>query len=195
MSQTIADFYNRLYFLYPVIDYFLKRQKRVLFEEVNKSPAGKLLEIGVGNGSHLYLYQSHQITGIDISATMLENAKRANNNATLLLMNGEQLAFPDASFDYIVVSHVLAVTDNPNQLIAEAHRVLKPEGKLFILNHFTPDNPLKFVDWLFQPIGRLLQLRSYFHKEQLDGLRQFSLCSETKLGTGAYYKLFIFRKP
>lgn len=195
MSQTIADFYNRLYFLYPVVNHFLKRQKRVLIEEVNKAPAGKLLEIGVGNGSHLSLYKSHEITGIDISSTMLNKAKLAGTPATLLLMNGEQLAFPDAFFDYVVVSHVLAVTTNPDQLLAEAHRVLKPAGKLFVLNHFTPDNPLKLIDWLLQPVCRLLHVKSFFHAELIRGFRQFTLCSTTALGTGAYYKLFIFRKP
>ncbi|MBO9729751.1 MAG: methyltransferase domain-containing protein [Chitinophaga sp.] len=195
MSQTIADFYNRLYFLYPVVNYFLKRQKQVLFEEVNKIPAGKLLEIGVGTGSHLSLYKAHQVTGIDISTAMLDIAKLADSNATLLLMNGEQLSFPDACFDYVVVAHVLAVTANPDQLLDEVYRVLKPAGKLFVLNHFTPDNPLKWIDWLSQPLCRLLHVRSFFHVEQIQGFRQFTLCSTTALGTGAYYKLFIFHKP
>lgn len=194
--NSTGKFYNCLSFLYPAIDHFLKGYKKVLIEAVNNGAPGKLLEIGVGNGSHLSLYGAHQITGIDISEAMLQQAQHFKNGQTkLLLMNGENLLFPEACFDYVVISHVLAVTRDPDQLIKQIYKVLKPGGKLFILNHFTPDNWLRHVDRAFQPLSSLFHFRSSFHLSDIKELQRFSLCKQTELGKGSYFKLLIFCKP
>jgi len=196
VHYSTSTFYNRISFLYPAINYFLKGQRKSLIEEVNSVPPGTLLEIGVGNGSHLPLYISHQITGIDISEAMLHKAQRfKNDNIELLLMNGENLLFPEACFDYVVMSHVLAVTKNPDQLLEQVYKVLKPGGKLFILNHFTPDNWLRYVDRAFQPLSSILHFKSSFYLHNIKGLQQFSLLKQTELGKCSYFKLLIFCKP
>jgi phosphatidylethanolamine/phosphatidyl-N-methylethanolamine N-methyltransferase len=76
MSRQSDSFYNKFSFLYPLVDVFLKPQKKVLFNEINRLPEGSLLEIGVGNGAHFQLYKKHQIIGIDTSAAMLEIARK-----------------------------------------------------------------------------------------------------------------------
>lgn len=183
-------------FLYPAIHYFLKGQRKILTEEVNSALPGKLLEIGIGNGSYLPLYTAHQIIGIDISEAMLGKAKRfKGNNTELLLMNGENLLFSEAYFDYVVISHVLAVTKNPDQLLEQVYKVLKPGGKLFILNHFTPDNWLRYADWAFHPLSSLFHFKSSFYLHSIKGLQRFSLLKQKELGKGSYYKLLIFCKP
>ncbi|AXY75354.1 class I SAM-dependent methyltransferase [Paraflavitalea soli] len=196
MQYSTSAFYNRLSFLYPVINYFLKGQRKTLIKEVNSALPGRLLEIGIGNGSHIPLYAAHQIMGIDISEAMLNKAKRhAGKHIELQLMNGEALSFAEASFDYVVLSHVLAVTKDPDQLLGQVHKVLKPGGQLFILNHFTPDNWLRYVDWAFQPLSALFHFRSSFYQHQVKGLQQFTLLKQTELGACSYYKLLIFCKP
>jgi phosphatidylethanolamine/phosphatidyl-N-methylethanolamine N-methyltransferase len=196
VQNSTRSFYNYVSFLYPAIDYFLKGHKKTLIEEVNSAAPGRLLEIGIGNGSHLPLYRSHQITGIDISEAMLRNAQRFKSaHIELLLMNGENLLFPEASFDYVVICHVLAVTKNPDQLLKQVDKVLRPGGKLFILNHFTPDNWLRYVDWTFQPLSSLFHFKSSFHLADMRELQRFSLQKQTELGSSSYFKLLIFCKP
>lgn len=196
MHCSTGTFYNRISFLYATINYFLKGQKKVLIEEVNSAFPGKLLEIGIGNGSHLPLYTSHQIIGIDVSEAMLSKAQRfKGNNIELLLMNGENLMFSEAHFDYVVISHVIAVTKNSDQLLEQVYKVLKPGGKLFILNHFTPDNWLKYVDWAFHPLSSLFHFKSSFYLHNVKGLQRFSLLKQTELGKYSYFKLLIFCKP
>jgi phosphatidylethanolamine/phosphatidyl-N-methylethanolamine N-methyltransferase len=193
---SIGTFYNRIAFLYPVINIFLRGHRKTLIEAVNRMPRGRLLEIGVGQGLHLPLYKDHRVTGIDISEAMLQHAQRYKlDHIELLQMNGEDLHFPAATFDYVVMSHVLAVASHPDQLLEQVYTVLKPGGQLFILNHFTPDNWLKYIDRAFQPLSSLFHFKSTFYLDQIKGLQRFSLYKQTGLGIGSYFKLLIYYKP
>ena len=195
MSQQTTAFYNHFSLFYPLVDLFLKPQKHRLFNEVNKQAAGKLLEIGVGNGAHLRLYNKHLVTGIDTSAEMLKHAHKNSPAGTrLLLMDGAALEFENDVFDYVVLSHVIAVVANPERLLHETHRVLKPGGKLFILNHFTPDNPLRLIDEVFQPVAKKLRFRSVFRRRDIITLKKFTLQAEINAGIGSYFKILICQK-
>lgn len=196
MNNSANTFYNSISYLYPVVDLFLKKHKKALIKEVNKEAPGLVLEIGVGNGSHLPLYTSHRITAIDISEAMLSRARRfENSHIKLLVMDGENLSFPEAGFDYVVMSHVLAVTNRPDQLLDQVYKVLKPEGKVFILNHFTPDNLLSYLDKGFQPFSSFLHFRSLFYMHNIKGLQRFRLIKRQNLGICSYFKLVILSKP
>ncbi len=194
MSQNSEQFYNRFSFFYPMVDWFLQPQKERLFHEINLLPKGNLLEIGIGNGSHLAKYKNHQITGIDTSKGMLNIAeKRKKPGTKLLLMTGECLDFKNAQFDYVVLSHVLAVVDDPDKVLEECSRVLKPNGKLFILNHFTPNNALKYVDFTFNYFSKFLYFKSSFHLSQFSKLNEFELEKEINF-VFSYFKLIVYRK-
>jgi phosphatidylethanolamine/phosphatidyl-N-methylethanolamine N-methyltransferase len=195
VSKRTDNFYNRFSFFYPLVDIFLKPQKRRLFQEINNLPYGQLLEIGVGNGKHLPLYQTHKITGIDTSSSMLKIAgKHKGDNISLLRMNGELLQFPDKSFDYVVLSHVITVVDDPERLLEETNRVLKADGRVFILNHFTPDNWLKYIDRSFQVVAKIFHFQSVFYIDRLAAMKSFRLLKEIDFGPVAYFKLLILSK-
>jgi len=195
MSKQTDNFYNYFSFFYPLVDLFLKPQKHKLFQEINKLLPGQLLEIGVGNGSHLKLYKTHQVTGIDTSFSMLDIAKKQKvDNIQLLQMNGEELLFPDQTFDYVILSHVIAVVDDPEKVLAEVDRVLKPNGQIFILNHFTPSNWLRHIDKAFQLVGKIFHFKSVFHINNLKVIKKFTLLKEITFGQFSYFKLLIYKK-
>ena len=195
MSTATTSFYNNFSYLYPVVDIFLRPQKKVLVQEINCLPAGHLLEIGVGDGSHLPLYKAHKIIGIDTSTSMLEIARRKKNrNIELIQMNGENLLFQDQVFDYIVLSHVIAVVDDPEKLLEETFRVLKPNGTIFILNHFTPGNWLKYIDRSFSLVSKAFHFKSLFDINSLNATKKFSLTREIQFGLFSYFKLLIYNK-
>jgi phosphatidylethanolamine/phosphatidyl-N-methylethanolamine N-methyltransferase len=195
MSKQSDKFYNRFSIFYPLIDVFLKPQKRKLFEEITMLPFGKLLEIGVGNGSHLQLYKTHEIVCIDTSSAMLEVARKyQSENMELLEMSGEALRFEDGTFDYVVLSHVIAVVDDPEKLLQETYRVLKPTGRVFILNHFTPSNGLRYVDHAFQSMAKIFHFRSVFRVHDLKTLKKFKMLKEVRFRPFSYFKLLIFCK-
>ncbi|WP_224996327.1 class I SAM-dependent methyltransferase [Cesiribacter sp. SM1] len=195
MSKQTESFYNRFSIFYPLIDLFLRPQKQLLLNKINQLPYGQLLDVGVGNGAHLSQYKTHKITGIDTSLKMLEIArKRKGSNVVLLKMNGEALSFQEESFDYVVLSHVLAVVDNPEKLLEEACRVLKPSGRLYILNHFTPDNWLKWVDRSFESFSALFHFKSVFYTNSLSKTEKLTLLHEVNAGLFSYFKILIYEK-
>jgi len=196
MQDKTTTFYNRIAPIYPIINTLLKPYRSVLINKINSQPVGKLLEIGIGTGSHLPLYNKHEIVGIDISGAMLKRAESYKRDFTQLLeMNGESLDFGEEVFDYVVLSHVIAVTKKPEKMLTEVFRVLKPKGKLFILNHFTPNNALKFLDALFNPIGKWLHFKSLFFQHDLTTLQRFSSVAQESIGKLSYFKLLILQKP
>lgn len=194
--KNSGRFYNYIYWIYPSIEPFFKKQKLQLASIINELPVGNLLEIGVGNGNMLPLYRKHIITGVDLSTRMLSIAKKRETKVRvhLFMADGTDMKFQDESFDYVVINHVLSVTAHPEVLLLEAFRVLKPEGNLFIVNHFTPDNALKYIDKLFQTIASMLQFRSYFPVVLLKSLNQFDPQFQISSRPFGYYKILAFKK-
>jgi phosphatidylethanolamine/phosphatidyl-N-methylethanolamine N-methyltransferase len=195
MTNNSEKFYDRITFLYPIIDLFLRSQKRKLFLKINDCPFGKLLEIGFGNGSHFKYYNTHEIIGIDISKSMLAEAhKHLRSNIQLFHMNGETLLFPNQVFDYVILSHVIAVVEDPEKLLEEVYRVLKPNGRVFILNHFTPRNWLRYIDKTFESISRLVFFKSLFHISNVRNIEKFKLLMEMNAGLSSYFKILVYEK-
>lgn len=98
-------------------------------------PEQKVLEIGVGNGSHAQLLATYakDFTGIDLTDYGVNStSKRIEifglNNARILQMNAEELKFEDNSFDLIWSWGVVHHSANPRRILKEIHRVLKPGG-------------------------------------------------------------------
>jgi len=192
----VKKFYDNFAPVYAVIDIFLKPQKKVLINYVNSLPPGKLLEVGIGTGSHMPLYQNHIITGIDISPKSIEVASKRpkNTKLSLKIMNGEKMDFADGLFDYVVVSHVIAVTENPDKMVCECFRVLKRNGLLFILNHETPENEIRHVDKFFNRFSRYLKLTPYFKINSINAISSFKIVEEMYMGPFNYFKLVILKK-
>ncbi len=121
---------------------------------VNKTPGTQVLEVGVGTGLALPLYNaSKRITGIDLSRDMLAIARdRAaglglHNIESLLEMDAQATDFEDASFDVAVAMFVASVVPDPHALVKELRRVVKPGGKILLVNHFARESgPIWWVE-------------------------------------------------
>jgi phosphatidylethanolamine/phosphatidyl-N-methylethanolamine N-methyltransferase len=125
----------------------LQPGRKAVLQALGLRPGERVLEVGVGTGLSLPLYpRDVRITGIDVSREMLEKARRRverrhlTNVEALLEMDGEKMSFPKASFDKVVAMYVLPVVENPVQLLQELHRVCRPAGEIFIVNHVRSDN-------------------------------------------------------
>jgi SAM-dependent methyltransferase len=97
------------------------------------SKPGKVLDIGCGSGEFLAKMRDlgWETNGVEVSSAA---AKLGNERFGLDIFTGSLLesSFPDNYFDYIRSNHSLEHIYNPNQTIAEIHRILKPGGKVHI---------------------------------------------------------------
>src|SRR5487761_527524 len=113
----------------------------------NDRPGQRILEIGVGTGLSLPHFRADaEVTGIDVSAEMLQRARRRVARRglaqvkALLEMDAENLKFDDNSFDSVLALYVASVVPNPARFAAEMRRVCRPGGTIIIVNHFTSEN-------------------------------------------------------
>lgn len=172
-NRRVARFYDWVCWLYPLVDCFCAPGRRHLIRHINQELAGRLLEVGVGPGGHLRHYEKHEITAVDCSAKMVAHCRHRSPTTDVRQMDGEKLAFPDARFDYVVLCHVLSVTADPARMLAEAHRVLRPGGRLFVLNHETPRHAWRHVDRALGPLAGWLRFRSWFRLAEIQGVDRF----------------------
>jgi 2-polyprenyl-6-hydroxyphenyl methylase/3-demethylubiquinone-9 3-methyltransferase len=95
----------------------------------------KILDIGCGAGflTNALAKEHHEVVGVDLSSKSLEIAKKSDitKKAAYLQAPGEQLPFPDNSFDVISALDFLEHIEEPQRVIQEASRVLKPGGLFF----------------------------------------------------------------
>ncbi len=116
---------------------------RAAAEVVNRLPPGRVLEVGVGTGIALPLYDKrHRLVGIDLSPDMLARAERRvrrrglANVEGLHEMDASNLAFPEASFDAATGMFVITVVPETDRVLAEIARVVKPGGRVIFVSHF-----------------------------------------------------------
>jgi SAM-dependent methyltransferase len=140
----------------------------------------KLLEVGCGIGTDLVRFArgGARVTGVDLSTTAIDLARR--NFALhdlpadeLRVGNAEALPFDAASFDVVYGHGVIQYTANPERLIAECHRVLKPGGRAIFMVY-------NRISWL-NALSKLMKVQ--LEHEDAPVLRKFSIAEFRRLLT------------
>lgn len=121
-------------------------------EKLLAGARGRVLEIGGGTGANLAYYgpDVEEVVFTEPEEPMARRLEKKlpghSVRATVVRAPAEQLPFEDGSFDTLVSTLVLCTVDDPVRSLQEAHRVLKPGGRLLFLEHVRSDNP-KSARW------------------------------------------------
>jgi phosphatidylethanolamine/phosphatidyl-N-methylethanolamine N-methyltransferase len=167
---------------------------------------GRILEIGVGTGLSFDDYDATtEITGIDISEPMIARAHERVRNGRypfvkeLSVMDAHALAYPDASFDCVVGQFVITLVEEPERVLSECARVLRPGGQIILVNHLYSERGFAAaVERLLAQKARKLGLRPEFPFQRLAAWAQAhggaELIERRKVKPFGVYTLVRFRR-
>lgn len=165
----------------PVYDqtfgWLLSFRGRSMAAGVTNRRPGKVLEVGVGTGISLSYYRKeHEVHGIDISPDMLNRAQqrvdkgKLSQVSSLSIMDARELEYEDGTFDAVVAAYVMSVVPEPQRVIREMERVVKPGGDVVIVNHFQAANGFRRkVEAMLAPLSNKLGWRPDMPEEEILG--------------------------
>jgi phosphatidylethanolamine/phosphatidyl-N-methylethanolamine N-methyltransferase len=168
--DRVAEAYGRWAPVYDIVFGPVFRQGRRAAARAADGVGGRVLEVGVGTGLSLSDYgKSTRIVGIDISEPMLEKARKRvaakglTNVEAIEVMDAENLAVPDASFDVVVAQYVITAIPNPERALDEFVRVVRPGGEIILTTRIGAESGLRgtLEKWLM-PLTTRLGFRTEF---------------------------------
>ncbi|MFT6067989.1 MAG: 2-polyprenyl-6-hydroxyphenyl methylase/3-demethylubiquinone-9 3-methyltransferase [Bacteriovoracaceae bacterium] len=143
----------------------------------------KVLDIGCGAGflSNAMALNNHEVSGIDMSEESLKIARKydSTKTANYQYANAYELPFEDNQFDAVCAMDFLEHVEEPERVIAEASRVLKPNGIFFfhtfsknILAYFVI---IKLVEWFLPKTPKHMHiLRLFISPKELDKMNKLA---------------------
>lgn len=146
--------------LWPLEVALLRRWRSWLWSGV---VGPRVLELGSGTGLNFpYHPEDIAVTALERDRGYLERSRerraRDGSDVTLVLGSVEDLPFPDAVFDEVVASFILCSVQSPGEALREVNRVLKPGGRLHLLEHCRPAGFLgklfdRVAPWIHETFG------------------------------------------
>lgn len=124
--------------------YFINRW--TLFQAISAfatstADTAQILDVGCGLKPYRHLFKTSAYTGIDIAGGGHEDGAKTVD----AYYDGHSIPFPDQSFDTIICTQVLEHADDPDILVKECARVLKPGGRIFFSMPFTyPEHEIPY---------------------------------------------------
>lgn len=129
-----------------------------------------------GNGIFLSMVLNKfdvEVSGIDISPGMVEKSKELlDGRADLKVGDSENLPWNDMSFDVVTCSASFHHYPNPELVLKEMKRILRPGGILMIADPFTSNELLRFFANILIKFSKSGDVRIYSQKEMRDLLEK-----------------------
>ena len=156
LDSIFAKLYDRI--SEPMERNGLTEQRRNLLGSLT----GDVLEVGAGTGRNVALYPESvaTLTLTEPSPPMVgklrDHLAEVGSQATVVAAPAERLPFDDASFDAVVTTLVLCSVDDLDGAIAEVRRVLRPDGRLVVIEHVATTGGPSRLQRLWNPAQHVL---------------------------------------
>src|SRR5262249_16401909 len=140
-----------------------------------RNVGGRILEIGVGTGLSFDDYDAAtEIVGIDISEPMIARARERIKSGRypfvkeLAGVGAHEHAHERGSFGCVVAQFVITLVEDPERVLSECARVVRPGGQIILVNHLYSERGLiAAVERLLAQRSRKLGLRPEFPFQRL----------------------------
>jgi demethylmenaquinone methyltransferase/2-methoxy-6-polyprenyl-1,4-benzoquinol methylase len=152
-KEQVATMFNNISGTYDFLNHFLSLGIDILWrkkaiKELKSIKPRIMLDVATGTGDFAFeaisMLKPEKIIGVDISEGMLDVARKKNSDRNLQhvfsvqMGDSEGLNFVDDHFDAITVAFGVRNYQNLEKGLADMYRVLKPEGKIVILEFSKP---------------------------------------------------------
>ncbi len=144
------------------------RWRRALVDAIEARPTDRVLDVATGTGmvaQALHDRYGCTVVGVDQSADMLALA-RTRDGVYEAIVEGraENLPFPDAAFDHLSFTYLLRYVDDPAATMRELARVVKPGGRVAMVEFGLPGGVWRPLWWLYTRVGLRLGGRVFSAK-------------------------------
>lgn len=190
--HTLADACSHWWILRPLYKAVRLLRKLTGEEDLRRcainalylKPGERVLNMccGTGENLHLLVGRDLELYAADDKQVYAEASRfevRCNewHNVRVFHWTDGRLPLPSASVDAILISYGLTGTDNPGCVIAECKRLLKPSGRLVVVDWVTPNNGNTILSGLLWPVHALMGCNPYTHWRR-QFARAFEVCRE-----------------
>lgn len=172
-NRFLAAIYDTV--MVPVEALGIRGQRR----RIGAAARGRVLELGAGTGAMLEHYGQDvdEVVATDPDPHMLARAVPRRHPAKVPVelreADAQELPFADATFDTVVVALSLCTIPDPHRALAEARRVLRPEGQLLFVEHVrSPRSWLARVQRLLTPAWEKVAGGCQLDRDTVANIRQ-----------------------
>jgi demethylmenaquinone methyltransferase/2-methoxy-6-polyprenyl-1,4-benzoquinol methylase len=126
------------------------RWRRALVDAVDPRPGERVLDVACGTGlvTASLVRRGATVVGLDQSEQMLTRARgRLSGRATFVHGEAEQLPFADGEFDALTFTYLLRYVDDPRHTMDELARVVRPGGRIGMVEFGVPHSPPLRAAW------------------------------------------------
>jgi len=193
-KKQVENMFDKIAFRYDFLNRFLSAgidvgwRKKAIRELISLHPKN-ILDVATGTGDFAItsyeILKPEKITGIDISEGMLDIGRKKiaksglENSIELLRGDSEAILFPDNSFEAVTVAFGVRNFENLEQGLSEIKRVLKPGGKLIVLECTKPSLPVIkqlyhfYMKFITPKIGKIIAKNNAAYQYLNDSVLQF----------------------
>jgi SAM-dependent methyltransferase len=137
---------------------------------------GAVLEIGGGTGANLPCYLGADLVVFtDPNRYMLRQAARKASQACVPVVMGqaraEALPFGDSTFDTVVATLVLCTVESPEEALKEVRRVIRPDGRLLLLEHVLGEGTRALWQNRLTPLWSKVSMGCHLNRDTVDEVR------------------------
>ncbi len=188
----IAPLYDAL--VGPALD----RVRRRSLARLPGAGRAHILINGAGTGLDLPLLPAaHCYTALDLTRAMLRKALPRGQHLDIRWVQGDsqRLPFADGVFDHVLLHLILAIVPDTRAALAESARVVRPGGRLFVLDKFLRPGEAAWLRRLVNPLIRRIATRTdVVFEEALAGVNDLRVISDEPALAGGWFRMVTLEK-